>query len=296
MGEGPPPRLLFDAWVNMHFVSEDAAVDRFLHRPARDGVAAYTVDDLVGLMTPLNITGGILTKVTQHPNPPFISSYNLTDEIVEKSCEEVASAVASHPDHFIGAIMLDPRLGYGAAKHVAIAVDHYGLRAIRVMPALSVLAANDALCYPLYTACCDRGIPVTINVGIPGPLKPAKFQDPMALDEVALALPDLKIVMTHMGDPWIPQVISLLNKHPNLFLMTSGWAPKYIPSAILEFIEKRGPDKVMWASDYPALNFDRSVNEALQLPLSSDRLNRFLGLNALSVFGAPKKSARGTAV
>jgi uncharacterized protein len=276
---------LFDSWLNLHYVSVDPDVDRFLRRPAR-GPEPYSVHDIVRLLTTFDVAGGLLTKITQHPNPPFVGSYDLTDELVARGCEEVAEAVAQYPGRFLGSILLDTRLGYGAARHVATA-HKYGLRAVRIFPALSLLAPNDPLCYPLYTAACDRGMPVTVNVGIPGPRKPAKYQDPMALDDVALAFPDLKIVMAHMGDPWIPQVVSLLNKHPNLYLMTSGWSPRYIPSPILQYMEKRGPGKVMWASDYPAVSFERTVPHALQLAVSEPVLRRYLWDNAIDVFGDP---------
>ena len=38
------------------------------------------------------------------------------------------------------------------------------------------IAIDDKLAYPLYTAACDEGAVVTINVGVPGPMKPAKLQ------------------------------------------------------------------------------------------------------------------------
>jgi predicted TIM-barrel fold metal-dependent hydrolase len=282
---------LFDAWLNMHFVSVDPDVDRFLKRPAR-GPDVYSVDDIIQMMGTFNISAALLTKVTQHPNPPFVGSFDLTDELVNKGCEEVAAGIARYPDRFVGSILLDPRLGYAAARHVATAGDTFGLRVVRTFPALSLLAPNDPLCYPLYTAACDRGMVVTINVGIPGPRKPAKYANPMALDDVALAFPDLKIVMAHMGDPWIAEVIGLLNKHPNLYLMTSGWSPKYIPQALLQYMEKRGPEKVMWASDYPAVSFERTVPQALALPLSDSVKERYLELNAREVFGMPARTTR----
>ena len=84
------------------------------------------------------------------------------------------------------------------------------------------IAIDDKLAYPLYTAACDEGAVVTINVGVPGPMKPAKLQRTILVDEVALAFPDLKIVMTHLGDPWISETVSMLVKHPNVFAMTAG--------------------------------------------------------------------------
>ena len=116
-------------------------------------------------------------------------------------------------------------------------------------------------------------------------MKPAKLQRTILVDEVALAFPELAIVMSHLGDPWIGETVAMLIKHPNVFAMTAGWAPKYVPEDVLRFAQKRNPNKLMWASDYPILPFDRTLAEARALPLTGDCRAGYLGANALRVFG-----------
>ena len=149
------------------------------------------------------------------------------------------------------------------------------------------IAIDDKLAYPLYTAACDEGAVVSINVGVPGPMKPAKLQRTILVDEVALAFPELAIVMSHLGDPWISETIAMLIKHPNVYAMTAGWAPKYVPEEVLRFAQKRNPRKLMWASDYPILPFDRTFAEATALPLTGEARAGYLGRNAMAVFGVP---------
>ena len=43
---------------------------------------------------------------------------------------------------------------------------------VRVMPLATQVATNDARHYPVYQVCEELGIPVGINVGIPGPRVP----------------------------------------------------------------------------------------------------------------------------
>jgi predicted TIM-barrel fold metal-dependent hydrolase len=284
---------IFDAWANAPAPPGEAVPDpntlQFL-RSAQD--AAYrtgaSLDALLAAYAEHGVAGGVLTKVERRLMPPFFDMLELDDARVHRMCAEIAAHMASAPGRFHGSVMLDPRLGFGAARHVAIAVEEYGISVIRVMPSLSNLDASDALCYPLYTAACERGAVVTINVGVPGPRQPAKHQRPMLVDDVALAFPDLRIVLAHVGHPWQSEVVALLNKHPNVFLMTSGFAPRYIPSEITSYMaSSRGRDKVMWASDYPALTVERTVTEALALGLPVASLERYMGLNALEVFGRP---------
>jgi predicted TIM-barrel fold metal-dependent hydrolase len=70
--------------------------------------------------------------------------------------------------------------------------------------------------------------------------------------------------------------------------MTAGWAPKYIPDEVLRFAQRRNPRKLMWASDYPILPFDRTLTEATALTLTGEARSGFLGANALRVFGHPE--------
>jgi predicted TIM-barrel fold metal-dependent hydrolase len=188
----------------------------------------------------------------------------------------------------VTSVGIDPRLGYEASRHVRIAVREYGITCIRIIPMFTGIAIDDKLAYPLYTAACDEGAVVSINVGVPGPMKPAKLQRTILVDEVALAFPGLQIVMSHLGDPWISETIAMLLKHPNVYAMTAGWAPKYVPDEVLRFAQRRNPRKLMWASDYPILPFDRTITEATALTLNGEPRTGYLGANALRVFGHPE--------
>jgi predicted TIM-barrel fold metal-dependent hydrolase len=286
------PEIIFDAWVNIPSRPEDAVPDpataRFLRHAQHP---AYTkggsFDDVLARYREKGISGGIITKIIREIRPPFFDMLRLDDELVTVMCEEVAGYIQQHPGMFHGSLMLDPRLGFEAARHVAIAADH-GLSMVRIMPSLSNLAANDALCYPIYTAACERGLAVSVNVGVPGPRQPARYQEPMLLDEVALAFPDLKLVLAHVGHPWQEQVVALLNKHENTSLIMSGWAPKYVPKEIKEYMaSSRGLNKVMWASDYPALNIERTLQEALEIEMRDEARENFMGRNLLRLLGPP---------
>jgi predicted TIM-barrel fold metal-dependent hydrolase len=239
-------------------------------------------------MDRLGISGGVLSKAPRDITPPFVHGTKTGEAVLRETCERLAGHQRDYPGRFVTSVGIDPRLGYEASRHVRIAVHEYGIRCFRIIPMFTGIAIDDKLAYPLYTAACDEGAVVSINVGVPGPMKPAKLQRTILIDEVALAFPDLKIVMSHLGDPWISETIAMLIKHPNVFAMTAGWAPKYLPDEVLRFAQRRNPHKLMWASDYPILPFDRTVTEAAALPLTGEARTGYLGANALAVFGPPR--------
>jgi predicted TIM-barrel fold metal-dependent hydrolase len=67
--------------------------------------------------------------------------------------------------------------------------------------------------------------------------------------------------------------------------MTSAFAPRHIPRPIIDFVNTRGADKVMWASDYPVLGLDRCVKELSELEFKDEsRRSKFVRRNALRMF------------
>ena len=143
---------------------------------------------------------------------------------------------------------------------------------------------SDAVYYPLYTKCAEIGLPLCINTGLPGPPIPGEVQNPIHLDRVCVRFPELKLCMIHGADPWWDIAIRLLIKYSNLRLMTSAWSPKRLPDSLLHYMRTRGPDKVIYASDWPVLKMRRVVPEAQALDLPADVLENYLYNNAHTFF------------
>ena len=78
--------------------------------------------------------------------------------------------------------------------------------------------------------------PLCLNAGLPGPPIPGEAQNPIHLDRVCVRFPELKLCMMHGADPWWDVAIRLMIKYPNLHLMTSAWAPKYLPESLLHYM------------------------------------------------------------
>jgi predicted TIM-barrel fold metal-dependent hydrolase len=154
----------------------------------------------------------------------------------------------------------------------------------RVVPFLYDLAPTHALYYPLYAKCVELDLPLSVNTGIPGPPVPAECQDPIHLDRVCLHFPDLKLCMAHGADPWWGVAIRLMIKYKNLHLMTSAYAPRYLPPELIHFMNTRGQDKILMASDHPVLSMERCVSEARALGLRPGVLEKYLYANAERLF------------
>ena len=163
-------------------------------------------------------------------------------------------------------------------------VKDYDVRLIRMVPFLFNRPPNDKVCYPVYAKCIELGVAVSVNTGIPGPPMPAEPQRPLYLDEVCLFFPELVLIMAHGADPWWGEATRLLLKYPNLYMMTSAYLPKYLPQELIQFMNTRGQDKVMFATDFPFLPFDRAIETATALPFRPGVLRKYLSDTARRVF------------
>ena len=143
---------------------------------------------------------------------------------------------------------------------------------------------SDAVYYPLYTKCCELDLPLCLNTGIPGPPIPGDAQNPIHLDRVCVRFPELKLCMIHGADPWWDTAIRLMLKYKNLRLMTSAWSPKRLPDSLLHYLSTRGQDRILFASDYPVLSFERCLGEAAALELTDEARDGWLYRNAESFF------------
>ena len=147
---------------------------------------------------------------------------------------------------------------------------------------------SDAVYYPLYTRCCELDLPLCLNTGIPGPPLPGDTQNPIHLDRVCIRFPELKLCMVHGADPWWELAIRLMIKYRNLRLATSAWSPRRLPTTLIHFLNTRGQDRILFASDSPVLSMARCTSEAADLELRPGVLDKYLYTNAESFFFARK--------
>ena len=90
--------------------------------------------------------------------------------------------------------------------------------------------------------------------------------------------PKLVIIAAHMGHPWERLLIRLMMKFEHLYLMTSGYLPKYIDPDVIRFMNStKGCGRVAFASDYPVISIERALKEARLLALHEQAQAAFLG-------------------
>jgi predicted TIM-barrel fold metal-dependent hydrolase len=195
------------------------------------------------------------------------------------------NAVQQHPDRFGLSVRVDAEQGMRAVRHLESMVRNDGARALRIVPYRDGKRASHRSYFPLYAKCVELAIPVTITVGMPLVQRRGIVQNPKHLDKVCAFFPELVVVSAHGGAPWTALLVSLLRTWPNLYHMLSAYPPSRYPPELVTYANTgRGRMKVLYASDYPLLTFERVRRELPGCGISDDAMPLFVRDNADRIF------------
>ena len=92
------------------------------------------------------------------------------------------------------------------------------------------LPADDRRYYPLYAKCVELGIPLSIHTSANWTtVSVSDLGHPRHIDVVAADFPELDIVMSHAGYPWVLEAVLLAWKYPNVYLELAAHRPRTSP-------------------------------------------------------------------
>lgn len=200
------------------------------------------------------------------------------------SNDEVAGFIAQAPSRLVGVGSVDISKPMAAVREIRRCVQELGFKAIRILPWLWEVPPTDRRFYPVYTACCELGVPFCTQIGHTGPLMPSEVGRPIYLDQVALDFPELSIVAGHIGYPWTDEAIAVATKHENVYIDTSAYTVRRYPPALVEFMQGHGRGKVLFGTNYPMILPVKALEGLETLGLSPEAQTLFLSGNAQRVF------------
>jgi len=167
--------------------------------------------------------------------------------------EYVAEYVSKHKNKLFGFASVDPN-NEQAPSILEYSIKELDLTGLKLGPIYQNFYPDNRKHFSLYKKADELNIPVLFHQGTS--FVPEGFLDasrPADLDPIARAFPDLKIVIAHMGHPWIGECIAVVRKHPNMFMDMSalGGRPWQFYNAMVLAMEYGVTDKVLFGSDYP---------------------------------------------
>ncbi|MCJ7636765.1 MAG: amidohydrolase family protein [Nitrososphaeraceae archaeon] len=170
-----------------------------------------------------------------------------------ESNNNVAESASHYPKKVIPFGTINPWHGQGAIIEMDRCINELGLKGFKLHPWATGFPINSELMIPIAHKANELGVPIIIHSGTP------PWSEPFQIAEFAQMVPNVPIIMGHMGLPdlWKEAIVAA-KQNSNIFLETSGAHTLSIKKAV----EYLGPNRVIFGSDMP---FGGKENQKFQL-------------------------------
>lgn len=167
--------------------------------------------------------------------------------------EYVAEYVNRHPEKLVGFCSVDPN-DDDAVEQLDHAILRLGLRGVKLGPIYQNIHPSDERARRVFQRAEQLGAPVLIHQGTTFCRNVSlEVANPVLLQPLALDFPGLRMVIAHMGHPWIAETLVLIRKHPHLYSDISAlyYRPWQFYNALVLAMEYGVMHKLLFGSDYP---------------------------------------------
>lgn len=222
----------------------------------------------------------------------ILSSYKVNEQ--RPSTKQLLEATKKHDNLGIVA-------GYSLDNHTDEDLQQYkewikdGLvKGLKIYAGYEHYYPYDKKYQKVYDVCVEFGVPVMIHTGDTFSEKgKLRFSHPLNIDEVAVDHPELKIVMCHLGNPWIEDCQEVVYKNDNVYADMSGLAvgkfdhffEKIMVEKVAELINYAGePRYLLYGTDWPISDMDSYLSFVAKLKLKKAYRDKLMYQNAKELF------------
>ena len=146
----------------------------------------------------------------------------------------------------------------------------------------------------VYDVCVEFDIPVMVHTGDTLSAKgKLRYARPIHLDDMAVDNPELKIIMCHLGNPWITDAQEVIYKNKNVYGDVSGlvvgefehFFEKMMLEKVADLINYAGePRYLLYGTDWPISSMDSYLNFVAKLKIKKEFRDLFMYKNAKNLF------------
>lgn len=210
---------------------------------------------------------------------------NLTDG-------QVAEFVSAYPDRFIGFTAVHPdREIKTNVERLERAVE-LGLKGIKINPHAGFYP-NDSRLYPVYEKAEELQLPVMCHTGVKAPAEGTrvKYNNPVYLDDVVVDFPDLTVIISHGGYPWVEESIMVGLFAENVYVEIStlnqleqSMGFEVVTPTLKKLTASLGAHRVLFGSD-GIFNQEALINNVKNADFLSERdKGNILGETSKKIF------------
>jgi predicted TIM-barrel fold metal-dependent hydrolase len=176
--------------------------------------------------------------------------------------EDVAKYVAKHPGKLFGFASVDPNRS-NAASLLEKAIKDYQLSGLKLGPIYQNFYPDAPQHFELYAKADELKLPILWHQGTS--FVPEGYLDasrPAALDPIARAFPNLKMIIAHMGHPWTEECVAIVRKNTNMYMDLSALCtrPWQFYNALVCAMEYGITHKILLGSDFPFFTTQQTID------------------------------------
>ncbi len=191
----------------------------------------------------------------------------------------------AYPNKFVGFWGVDPHKQMAAVYDIVKAVEVHGMKGVAIDPYLAHMPASAARFYPIYTKCAELDIPVFITMAPPPQVPGAimDYCDPRQVDQVARDFPELTIIMSHGGYPFVNEAVFACWRNKNVYMDFSEYENSPMRDVFVDGMQNMISDKVLFASAHPFIELEDALNTYKGFDLTDDVRKKVMYENAARI-------------
>ncbi|PXX26465.1 amidohydrolase family protein [Arenibacter sp. ARW7G5Y1] len=251
----------------------------------------YHEDRVVSLEECLNL----LTETMQENKVDYslvLSSYKVNEH--RPSTKKVVEAISGRDNLGVVAGISYLNYTHRDLREISEFLDEGLIKGLKLYPGYEPFYPNDKRLQIVYDMAVEYDIPVMFHSGDTySPTGRIKYSHPIHIDDVAVDFPDLKIVICHVGNPWIKDCMEVVYKNKNVYSDVSGLVlgnfsykfERFMKNELEEMITYAGnPQYLLYGTDWPISNMNSYLNFMKQLDLPEEKKELILWKNAADLF------------
>jgi predicted TIM-barrel fold metal-dependent hydrolase len=211
--------------------------------------------------------------------------------------DQTAEFARAHPDKLIGFMSVHPE-DDDAVEEMERCVHQLGMKGMKLGPNYQNFDPLGEPAFRVFEAAQRMGLPIVFHQGTsPMRTAPIRYAHPLVMDEVAIAFPELRIVMAHLGHPWHIDTFAVIRKHPHVYADVSAnfYRPYQQYHGLRLATEWNVLEKLVFGSDYPVATPQETIDGLLAVnaiaenaglpPVPEDALHRIINRDTLELLG-----------
>ena len=226
------------------------------------------------------------------------------------STAEVVKAIEAIPELGVVAGVSFTNYRQRDLRELADFLENGLVKGLKLYPGYEPFYPHDSRLRVVYDLAEEFDVPVMIHSGDTySPKGKVKYSQPLQIDEVAVDHPNVKLVICHLGNPWLTDCMEVVYKNKNVSADISGLVLGEFTEAFEDYMSEEIQDAILYAgdpsrflygTDWPICSMRSYLAFVRQLGLPEPAYRAIMGENAQALFKlsppSPKPSPTRTDV